>query len=583
MKRAKSSYNKLKIKNNKNKLFGNKNQSINKSDEIEIDKIYPNQLFQSGMLSTNNKNYGISPNDYKSKYLNQLKRKNKFKELWNEKNIKGKNSYALLDAIKVQNNHKINYYNNIIGDFKGIVSKKRVSSAGTFCNIPIRSKEKSTETERISFKENDTKLRLNSLKKSNIRTISSSLLINSDLNIIKKNDSKISIMNITNDKDKEKYNNYHSTTFQNSERLDNIISPINSNNKYNINNISKSQNDKSEKNETENINAFIKNSDSIQENYEKNPEILKLRTEYLIKFSKINELIKKLLQITDCFRVNLRDLYRANINSLIKIFDICNNFFLNEIKIGDNINIEFLSILIINIYNYCLQNSKTQKFFFDELHYLKNENLILKQKLNSLENELNQKNKEINEINKLITKYDLNSKVKIGKKIEFNVGKIKQKFTNQESVYVLTIYKLEEEIKNLTELLKKNKPELINQDKMKEKVRLLDKRYEEEVSRLSNINFEKDLNMKVLLQRISSLNEKINELENEIVQLKDNEEKNQENKIYLNVKIENLNKIINKNNEEIDSLKRYIEKNKNINNKKNISIRKSNIIFMSPK
>ena len=581
MKRARSSYNNLRRKRNLNESTISKNESINYYKEIGIDN--SNHL-QKEAFSTMNKNYGINPNDYKSKYSIQLKRKNMYNELWNKSTKENKN-LGLLDTIKVQSKYQKNHYNNIIGDIKGVVKKKRNVSAGTFCNIPIKGKE--NENKIKTYHKFNSSININSLTKNNVRNLSSKININSDLNTVTKSNS-INIISNSKEKEKEKENNKneHSIIFQNKEIQNCFLSPLGSEIHHHsvINNYTtKINHEETEKNDTD-INKFLENnSKNIKNNIEKNSEILKLRTEYLIKFSRINDLFKKLTLFTDCFRVNLREIYNSSIKSLIRIFDICNNYLLNDLKIGDKIDEKLISSMFLNLYNLCLQNSKMQQLFSGEFHYLKNENLSLKQKLNLQENELNQRNKEINQINKLITKYDLNSKVKIGKKIEFNISKIKQKFTNQESSYVLTIYKLEEEIKNLTELLKKTKPELSNQDKMKEKVKLLNMQYEEEIGKLSRINIEKDMNLKLLLQRNSSLNDKISELENEITKLKNKEEKDQEINIYCKAKVDNLNKIIEKNNIIIDNLKRENEAYKKIKNKENITIRTSKLIFMSPK
>ena len=97
------------------------------------------------------------------------------------------------------------------------------------------------------------------------------------------------------------------------------------------------------------------------------------------------------------------------------------------------------------------------KNIFSEMHFMKNENLNLKQKLFSQEGELNIKNKDINDINKYIVQYDLTNKVKYGKKKELSLKEIKQKYISQESAYILTIFKLEEEIKQLTNVLERNK------------------------------------------------------------------------------------------------------------------------------
>ena len=179
MRRAKSSYMNLRKKRYLNEFSGLRNQSsINKNKEISLEnnnlEHYPNQDF-----STTNKDYGISPNDYKSKYSNQLKRKKMFQELWSKKPNLKKN-IGLLDTIKVQSKSRKNHYNNIIGDLKGIVKKKRIESAGTFCNIPIKSKQKPN----ISSIIHNSSINIKSLTKNDTKNVSSKINfnINSDIN-----------------------------------------------------------------------------------------------------------------------------------------------------------------------------------------------------------------------------------------------------------------------------------------------------------------------------------------------------------------------------------------------------------------
>ena len=68
----------------------------------------------------------------------------------------------------------------------------------------------------------------------------------------------------------------------------------------------------------------------------------------------------------------------------------------------DEKNLENWMNILNYLFNFGFQASKIQKCFYDELHFLKNENTIMKQKLLSQEAELNTKSKEINQINKLI-------------------------------------------------------------------------------------------------------------------------------------------------------------------------------------
>ena len=216
MKRSKSSYYNLRKERNLNESTQRYNQSINFSKELELDNYQSNQI-KDGVFSTNNKNYGVNPNEYKSKYKNQLKRKKMFNELWH-KNTNGKDSLGLLDTIKVQNKYKKNYYNNIIGDLKGVIKKKRIASAGTFCNIPIKGNNK------ISFNKlnsKNTSININSLTKNKSINVSSKININSDINT---NNNSNNIINST--KDKTKFSNEFNIIFQNQEIQNCFLSPI---------------------------------------------------------------------------------------------------------------------------------------------------------------------------------------------------------------------------------------------------------------------------------------------------------------------------------------------------------------------
>jgi chromosome segregation ATPase len=201
------------------------------------------------------------------------------------------------------------------------------------------------------------------------------------------------------------------------------------------------------------------------------------------------------------------------------------------------------------------------------LSYLKKENLNLKTKLNIQENELNQKDKEINEINQLIIKYDLNTKIKNGRKFELCLEETKNKFNSQESSYILTIYQLEEEIKHLTKLLKHNQKQLKEKDDMKDKFRQLKNEVGDKLVEQKKVIKEKNINAQFLSQRISELNSKISELENEIITLEESKEREKQKNIYYHAQIKNLNNIIDENNETIESLKAEIDNLKNINKK----------------
>ena len=573
MKRANSSYYELGVNKFFNESVKNKNDNIsNKNNKkIKIENLSPipikKFIFQNKSNTNSNREYRIKQNEYKSKYLNQIKRKTMFNELWNIKNNK-KNNYNLLNSIKVQNKQKSNIYSNIIGNIRHITKDTRTGSAGTFCNIQNKKIE-------IPFTGSNSSININTLVKSNVRSLYNKRKpnINNSLNSITKSNTNII------------YNNESSSNIQNQDIQSCYLSPINS--IHNSSVLNKKENEV-EKNNIENINEdllkFLEDSKKLNKNSEINSEILKIRTEYLIKFSKISEFFQKLTKIDDYFRIDIRELYISVAKYLKKYFDIYNNFLLNEVKIGQTITIDFWSTCMNYLYSFLIKGSKLQKFFIDELHHLKDENLNLNQRINSLENELNQKKNEINDVNKLIIKYDLNTKIKNGKKLESFMDKIRNQFNNKESSYVLTIYKLEQEISNLTELLNQNKNEINDKNDLKENFKKMRKHYEDEIIKMDKINDEKDINIKSLTQRNSDLNYTIYNLEQEIERFKEKEEKEKEKTIYLNAKIQNLNNIINKNNEEIKSLKNEIENlNGNNKEKKEENINICNTILMPPK
>jgi len=543
MKRSHSSYRYININKKLNESSQRKNKSLIDNNNLEINNFSPTNI-QKSEFHRNTLSHKINQNEYKAKLSSQLKRKQMFNELWN-KNINEKDNLALFDTIKVQNKGKKNIYNNIIGTAKNLIGKNKVSSAGTLYDLKIKKKDK-----RHPFYRLNSSINLNILAKNNVRNLSNkrknNIILNSDMNTITKSNS-LDIQN-------------------------GLISPISSNHISIITNVKETKeknNDEVEKNSneivSEEVNKFLEETKLIKNNFENRSDALKLRSEYLIKFSKISEMFKKLFQYSEYFRLDYRGLFNSAIKAIVLYFNKYNDFLLNKIKIGDNLNIDLLTSIMVYLYEFCIYGSKLHKFFCDELSYLKKENLNLKTKLNTQENELNQKDKEINEINQLIIKYDLNSKIKNGRKIEFSLEEIKNKFNSQESSYILTIYQLEEEIKHLTKLLKNNQKELKEKDDMKDKYNKLKNKIEDELVEQKKVIVEKNINCHFLSQRISELNSKISELESEIIILKEGQEKEKQKNIYYSAQIKNLNKIINENNEMIESLKAEIDDLKNIN------------------
>jgi len=567
-KRPNSCYN----KNFQNNQFKKKHVAVNCDNRAPSSSTHNDAL--KGIFSNDNKKYTVSPNSYVDRFNSQIKRINMYNEMWNQSLSEDEDFYGISQSIKIQPENK-KCDNSISTDkYRVNATNTRVSSAATtYCDIGYRSKR--------LIKGLDQNLNSNN---NNINTIAKNKV---------RNNNKISA-NIIKDINKNNYNfmnsysNYNtkSTSLYNRNTFNSVGD--NKNKDYGgtigsigtyTNNFTNTSNDninkmtKEEKTmgDTENKKTIdIEDKESLKKVINDcNTTTLKLRTEYLIKLSKLLEMSKKFGQYSDYFRVEKRDLFHQSIKNLSSSFDKCNDLLLNEIKTGEVLDLKSWAKILVCYFNFSFSLIKYQKDIFSEMHFIKNENLNLKQKLFLQEVELTTKNKDINDINKYIMQYDLTNKVKYGKKKELSIKEAKQKYISQESAYILTIYKLEEEIKQLTNVLEKNKYDVNNFKMVSAKLKQVEQDYDRDKEMLEHQNDEKDITNKLLSQTIVDLNEKLAELENEIQQLKNKEEKEKHNYIGFEAKIKNLNDIIKNKNEKIEELekenKAFKEKKSNDN------------------
>ena len=508
--------------------------------------------------NNNNKNYAISPNSYTDKFKSQVKKFNMYNEMWN-KSISDEDYHGIRESIKIQPEN-IKNDSTCVEKYKVNSTNTRISSAATYCDIGYKSKRL---IKGINSEYNDINLYSFEQEKLKSKNNNNKIGTNTIYDIKKDTDKKNLISaysnNITN-----KYNNNtensKSTLGQNYIGVNTSVNLTNSSNIANYKIYNKDLKTKEEETmpeteyrktldmeDKEAIKKAINNCDTTT---------LNLRTEYLIKLSKLFEISKKFEQHSDNFRVEKREIYSFNLKNYYRSFDKFNDLLLNEIKTGEILDLKTWAKILIYYFHLSYNLIKYQKNIFSEMHFMKNENLNLKQKLFVQEGELNVKNKDINDINKYIMQYDLTNKVKYGKKRELSIKEIKKKYVSQESAYILTIYKLEEEIKQLTNVLEKNKYDVNNFQLVKEKLKKVEEDYERDKEKLEKENNEKDVMIKLLTQGNVDLNEKITELENEIQQLKEKEENVKNDFISYDAKITNLNNIIKKKNELIEELEK---------------------------
>ena len=522
-----------------------------------------NHIFK-GLSSEDNKNYGFSPNSYTDKYKSQVKRFNMYNEMWNN-SISDEDLFGISETIKIQPENK--KADSINGDkYKVNATNTRLSSAATYCDISYKSKRliKGINTDFNSINLNSNEKNEKNFQNNKIRTNTIY-----DINKDKEKEKENFIRNNYNTINNKNVYNFQTESSSKLVQNPNSIGTIGTNTSINLTNASNNMNYK-----TFNKDLKTKEDEIIQEpEFKKtldfedkealkraindcNTTILNLRTEYLIKLSKLLEISKKFEQHLDYFRVEKREIFTFNLKNYSNSFDKCNDFLLNEIRTGEILDMKTWTKILIYYFNFSYNMVKYIKNIFSEMHFMKNENLNLKQKLFSQEGELNIKNKDINDINKYIVQYDLTNKVKYGKKKELSLKEIKQKYISQESAYILTIFKLEEEIKQLTNVLERNKYDVNNFQMVREKLKKVEEDYERDRDRLEKQNDEKDVTIKLLTQGMADLNEKITELENEIQKYKDKEENTKHDYITYDAKITNLNEIIKKKNIIIEELEK---------------------------
>ena len=321
-----------------------------------------------------------------------------------------------------------------------------------------------------------------------------------------------------------------------------------------------------------------------------NPET-EIKTTYGVKFAQIINNFCKFKKNIELVSKNRKRIYEELFNQILKLLDIQSHIFFKE-DIEDKSNLyktssTFNTILSqkANIINYktisedknnniisnkikkiislCLEIDSTfYKFInliLNDLNEKNNDNLKLSKKSKEHEIRNNQISKELDELKKYNSRYDVMSKIYLKQGKENNIKKIKENYNKKENEYILNIYKLEDEIRNLTILLNKNK-EYYNKLKETEKEVEKNKKENEEI----RFYFNKQLNEKIAQNanekdREEELNNKINDLEDNIDKLKEEIEGNKRKEIETNAKVKKVRMIIDEKNENILMLNEELE------------------------
>ena len=215
--------------------------------------------------------------------------------------------------------------------------------------------------------------------------------------------------------------------------------------------------------------------------------------------------------------------------------------------------------LIISWSSFIITLNKFLHKIFNEIHLHKKENEKIKKKSYRDELKLNNKINEVDGLKKYLNRFDINKKINSQIQKEFEIKQLKKEFKKKENEYMILIYKLEDDIRNLTILLEKNKyyyDEYKNiskeVDKNKRQKEILKNKFHKELQ---------DTNVKILIEKDyqEELKVKIDKLNERIEEMKKEKENSKTVNIELQAKIKKLEMVIDERDENIKMLNEELE------------------------
>ena len=270
------------------------------------------------------------------------------------------------------------------------------------------------------------------------------------------------------------------------------------------------------------LNKEFKTDLKEEMNKHSNSDLIKFRTEYILKYAKISDFFQHILKIyKEIIKNDRKNYFGIYFSNERNIYENLNRLILEEIQ--SDFPLEYLTWknLISLFYDFTFEYTNILNFLFEEIKILENKNIHLENKLFEKENDLENNLGELEKVNEYIIEKDLNRRKKEDKKKEQDINKIKLKARKKENAYIITIYRLEEEIRQLTELLNKNK---IQQNELN----IVKNEKNDKIKEIDNLRnkFNKeinDLSIKItcLKEQIEELKYQIKELENENNNLKE--------------------------------------------------------------
>ena len=196
---------------------------------------------------------------------------------------------------------------------------------------------------------------------------------------------------------------------------------------------------------------------------------------------------------------------------------------------------------------------------FNELREKTEENTKLIQKGNEQEIKCNRITQELEKLQKYCESYDISSKMYLAKARENTINNIKDFFHRKENEYKINLYKMEDEIKDLTHLLNKNK-DYYTKFKEKEAEVLINKKQRDEYKYLYNKEIQEKMFQKSdEKDKEEELTKKVITLEDNIDELKEEIEINKRKEIESSAKLSKIKMILREKNENLFMLNEELE------------------------
>ena len=320
----------------------------------------------------------------------------------------------------------------------------------------------------------------------------------------------------------------------------------------------------------------------------KDENLIEFKNIFIIKYAQFSDNFSKFHQnkdlITDARKRDFEDLY----SKISKSLELQSQLLLNDLddknkqseKQNININPYSTNIKIEsqnkNIFNkddnvnnkkkvveLCVDYSsyiiKFINILFKEIKEYKNEILKLLKKNHEYELKINYLKKELDDLKNYLNKYNINKRIYEEKEKENSIKKIKNKYLHKENEYLVSMYKLEDEMHSLIQLLDKNKDYYNKYKEAETEININSKNND-----MLKIKYNKELNDKNLQFLIEKdkkeeLMYKLDELNKVIKELKEYKEKQKRQEIEINAQILKMKIIVEEKNENLMMMNEELE------------------------